>query len=183
VHSNLPEVELFLNGASLGRQKMPPRSHLAWNVNYAPGTLEARGIRDDKVVVTDKVETTGAAAKIVLTPDRSEINADGEDVSVVKVAVVDAQGRVVPTASNLVKFEIAGNAKIIGVGNGDPSCHEPDKASQRTAFNGLCMTIVQAGRQSGEIKLTATGDGIESGTVILNAKPATPRPAVAVISR
>ena len=124
--SNCGEVELFLNGVSLGRKTMPPNSHLQWMVPYAPGTLLARGYKDGQPVAEEKVETTGPAASVKLTPDRATINPDGEDASVITVAVNDAQGRLVPVANNLVNFEISGGGKIIGVGNGDPSCHEPD---------------------------------------------------------
>lgn len=183
VHSNLPEVELFLNGASLGRRKMTPRSHLQWKVNYTPGVLEARGYQSGsgEAVKFAQVRTTAAAAKLVVSATRKEINADGEDMAVIKVAVGDPQCDVVPTASNLVKFEVVGDGKIIGVGNGDPSCHEPDKATQRSAFNGLCMAIVQAGRQAGDITVTAKAEGLEAGSVVIHAKPATPRPFVAPV--
>ena len=124
--SNCEEVELFLNGQSLGRQTMKKDSELKWKVKYAPGTLSAKGYKNGQLVAETKVETTGAPAAIQLTPDRSTINADGEDVSVFTVAVTDAQGRVVPVAANLIHFELSGPGKILGVGNGDPSCHEPD---------------------------------------------------------
>ena len=124
--SNCEEVELFLNGQSLGRQTMKKDSELKWKVKYAPGTLSAKGYKNGQLVAETKVETTGAPAAIQLTPDRSTINADGEDVSVFTVAVTDAQGRVVPVATDLIHFELSGPGKILGVGNGDPSCHEPD---------------------------------------------------------
>ena len=124
--SNCDEVELFLNGRSLGRQRMQRDSELKWKVPYAPGALSAKGYRDGKLAVETKVETTGAPAAVQLTPDRTMIGADGEDVSVVTVAVTDAGGRVVPTADNPVQFSLEGPGRIIGVGNGDPSCHEPD---------------------------------------------------------
>jgi beta-galactosidase len=124
--SNADEVELFLNGASLGRKTMPRNSHLQWIVPYAPGTLMARGYKDGKLQAEEKIETTGAPAAIKLTPDRTTINPDGEDLSIITVAVTDAQGRIVPIADNLVSFEISGGGKIIGVGNGDPSSHEAD---------------------------------------------------------
>jgi len=126
-YANCQEVELFLNGQSLGRKKLEPNSHLAWTVKYVPGILSAKGYADGKVVSETKVETTGAAAALRLTPDRATVNANGEDVSVITVAVTDAQGRVVPLASNPVHFELSGPGKILGVGNGDPSCHEPDQ--------------------------------------------------------
>jgi beta-galactosidase len=133
--SNCEEVELFLNGASLGRQTMKRNSHLGWKVRYAPGTLSAKGFQGGRVVAEDKVETTGAPASIRLAPDRLAINADGEDVSVLTVAVVDAQGRVVPTASNLVQFALEGPGRFLGVGNGDPSCHEPDLFLSKWPFH------------------------------------------------
>ena len=124
--SNCEEVELFLNGQSLGRQTMKKDSELKWKVKYAPGTLSAKGYKNGQLMAETKVETTGAPAAVQLTPDRSTINADGEDVSVFTVAVTDAQGRVVPVAADLIHFELSGPGKILGVGNGDPSCHEPD---------------------------------------------------------
>jgi beta-galactosidase len=124
--SNCQAVELFLNGRSLGRKTMERNSQLAWKVKYEPGTLSARGYRGDQVTAETRVETTGAPAIVRLRPDRSTINADGEDVSVFTVAVTDAQGRIVPVATNMVYFDLSGPGKILGVGNGDPSCHEPD---------------------------------------------------------
>ncbi|HTL69354.1 MAG TPA: beta-galactosidase GalA [Lacunisphaera sp.] len=125
--SNCREVELFLNGTSLGRKKMKPNSKLTWQVAYAPGVLAAKGYdAGGKVIAETKVETTGAATRLRLTPDRPSVRADGEDVAVFTVEALDAAGRVVPVAQNLVRFALAGGGRIIGVGNGDPSCHEPD---------------------------------------------------------
>jgi beta-galactosidase len=124
--SNCAEVELFLNGQSLGRQAMPKLGHLAWQVKYAPGTLIAKAYDNGKVTAQDKVETTGTPSMVTLDPDRAAIKADGEDLSLFTVSVTDAQGRIVPTASDKIHFELTGPGKIIGVGNGDPSCHEPD---------------------------------------------------------
>jgi beta-galactosidase len=124
--SNCEEVELFLNGQSLGRQTMKRDSELKWKVKYAPGVLSAKGYKNGQLVAETKVETAGAPAAVQLTPDRFTINADGEDVSVFTVAVTDAQGRVAPVAADLIHFELSGPGKILGVGNGDPSCHEPD---------------------------------------------------------
>jgi beta-galactosidase len=125
--SNCKSVELFLNGTSFGKQDMKPNSKLSWQVKYTPGILSAKGFDDaGRVIAETKVETTGEPASVRLTPDRATINADGEDVSVFTVSVTDAQGRVVPVAGNKINFELGGVGKIIGVGNGDPSCHEPD---------------------------------------------------------
>jgi len=124
--SNCEEVELFLNGDSLGKQAMKRNSKLSWKVKYAPGKLSAKGYNAGKLVTEAKVETTGNAAAVQLAPNRATINADGEDVSVITVSVADAQGRIVPTADNKINFSIEGAGKILGVGNGDPSSHEPD---------------------------------------------------------
>jgi beta-galactosidase len=125
--SNCDEVELLLNDQSIGREAMKPLSHVQWKVKYQPGVLLARGYKNGKQVVEDRIETTGAAAAIQLQPDRQMIQADGEDASLVTVRVVDSQGRAVPDANNEIQFAIDGPGKIIGVGNGDPSSHEPDK--------------------------------------------------------
>ncbi|HZY62468.1 MAG TPA: beta-galactosidase GalA [Edaphobacter sp.] len=170
-HCNQESVELFLNGKSLGSQQVKKNGHLAWKVKYAPGAIEARASKGGRVVLTEKRETTGAPAKIIATPDRKTIVADGQDVSVVNLAIADAQGRIVPTASNLITFSVSGPGKLIGVGNGDPSCHESDKGSQRSAFNGLCMGIVQSNRgETGNITVTLTADGLQPATVVLEAK-------------
>ena len=125
--SNCKQVELFLNGESLGKQAMKPNSKLTWQVKYAPGTLSAKGFDDaGNVIAEAKEETTGDATAIQLVPDRSTINANGEDVSVFTVSAVDAQGRAVPVAQNKINFAVEGAGEILGVGNGDPSCHEPD---------------------------------------------------------
>lgn len=126
VFSNHEEVELFLNGKSLGRQKMPVGGHLSWTVPFEPGKLSAVGYRGGKVAQKALVETTGQAVRLVLETDHHTIAADGTDVAVVNVKAVDAQGRVVPDASMKLDFEAEGSGRILGVGNGDPSCHEAD---------------------------------------------------------
>ncbi len=177
-HSNLERVELFLNGTSLGAQDVKRDGHLVWKVPYAPGTIEARGYRGGAVALTARRETTGAAAKLVLEADRTTIAADGEDVAVVTVRVVDAGGRLVPVADDEATFQLTGPGRIIGVGNGDPSSHEPDKGSARRAFNGLCVAIVQAGKTPGALRLDATAPGLAPGAVTIQCRAAAPRPAV-----
>jgi beta-galactosidase len=178
-NSNCESVELFLNGKSLGSKKMPLNSHLEWKVAYHPGTLEARGIKNGKKIVT-KIETTGQPATIVLSPDRGNIKADGEDVSVVNVSVLDEKGREVADAGNLIKFELKGNGRIIGVGNGDPSSHEADQCKtgkyQRQLFNGKCQVIVQGGRNTGTIELTASSGSLKPGTAAIQLEQCKLRP-------
>ena len=124
--SNCDEVELFLNNQSLGKQAMPKNSHLRWKVKYTPGTLLAKGLKAGQVVAEDKVETAAAPAALQLTPDRPAINADGEDLSIVHRRHRRRARAYSATADNLLHFELSGPGKILGVGNGDPSCHEPD---------------------------------------------------------
>jgi beta-galactosidase len=184
--SNCAEVELFLNGVSQGRQAMKRYSKLFWpHVRYAPGTLSAKAYDDDgKVVAETKVETTGAAVRLQLAPERATIDADGDDVAVFTVAALDAHGRVVPLAQNKVTFALAGAGQIIGVGNGDPNCHEPDvfiapdAKWSRSLFNGLAQILVRSTRDAGELTLTANADGLASTTVTLKTRPAAPRPSV-----
>jgi len=130
VYSNCDEVELFLNGKSMGRKRMAKNSHLQWPVEYRLGTLLARGYKNGRPVVTKSIVTTGEPAAIQMTAHRTAIKADGEDVSVVTVQVNDSKGRCVPTANNEIIFSIKGPGKIIGVGNGNPSSHEPEQYIQ-----------------------------------------------------
>jgi beta-galactosidase len=173
-HSNLEQVELFLNGQSLGRKSVPRYQHVEWKVQYAPGTLEARGYKNDRQVLTSKRETTDSPKKLALLADRQKISADGQDVALIQVQVLDAQGRVVPVAGSPIEFQFSGSGKLIGVGNGDPSSHEADKADRRRAFNGLCMAIVQSTRKSGEVRLVANSPGLQSAAIIISSQAASP---------
>ena len=182
--SNCGEVELFLNGESLGKQAMKRNSKLSWKVKYTPGTLSAKGYHDGKLVAETKVETTGEPASVQLSPDRAILNADGEDVSVITVAVADANGRIVPVAANKINFSLNGAGKILGVGNGDPSCHEPDTfvtpgspGWSRSVFNGLAQIIIQSTKDVGEIKLTASADGLQPATTTLWTQAGASRPS------
>ncbi|MFM6953953.1 MAG: beta-galactosidase GalA, partial [Sphingobacteriaceae bacterium] len=175
VNSNADDVELFLNGKSLGKKIMPRNGHLQWSVVYETGTLEAVAYKKGKRLTT-KVETTGPAVEVVLTPYKTTLLADGQDVTVINVTAVDKEGREVPTANQLINFSLKGDAKIIGVGNGDPSSHEADKcidgAWQRRLFNGKCQVLLQAGETAGSIQFEATATGLWKGsTDILTIAP------------
>jgi len=178
-YTNLDRVELFLNGASLGVQEVRKNSHVAWKVPYATGILEARGFKGGQQVLVAKRETTGGPARIALLSDRQEILANGEDVAVVEVQVLDKEGRLVPVADNESAFQLSGEGKVIGVGNGDPSSHEPDKAHRRRAFNGLCVAIVQSTKNQGEIRLQAVSPGLDPATLVIKCIKPPLRPAVA----
>jgi len=175
VNSNADNVELFLNGKSLGKKDMPRNSHLNWSVNYEPGILSAVAYKKGKKL-TAKVETTGLPEEVVLTPYKTTMLADGKDISVINISVVDREGREIPDADNMIKFYISGNGKIIGVGNGDPSSHEPDKCTdgawQRSLFNGKCQVLVQSDKKSGSIKFEARAAGLWTGsTDIITVSP------------
>jgi len=183
VYSNLDEVELFVNGQSKGSQKVPHLGHVEWKVKYQPGSIEARGSKDGKVVLTEKRETTGPEVSIRLTTDRAEIDADGEDLAILKVEVLDKEGRAVPTASNLISFKVSGEGKLIGVGNGDPNCQESDKEPKRSLFSGLAQVIVQATKRPGEIHIEAVKEGwdgpeLTPSKLVIVTKMVTPRPVV-----
>lgn len=135
-HSNCEEVELFLNGTSLGRKRMELNGHLAWNVEYAPGVLEARGFRGGKQILTARHETTGKASAVKFTSPTT-VKADGRDVAVVEVSIQDGQSRFVPTANEKLEFSLTGPGRIIGVGNGDPSSLEPDQFVESTRTTNL----------------------------------------------
>ncbi len=182
-HSNCDSVELFLNGQSLGRQEMPRNGHLEWQVTYEPGTLSATGYRGEAALAEAVVETTGPAARIELVPNRPAISADGEDVAIVTVAIVDDEGRLVPTADNEVSFSVSENATILGLGNGNPSSHDPDKATRRRAFNGLAQVIVQAGHEAGEIILSAQSPGLLPARLVIPAEASARRPYVPAVER
>lgn len=169
-YTNCDEVELLLNGKRMGRQNAVPYKKLVWGLIYKPGKLEARGYKGGKLVTIDIVETTSAPAQIDLNSDTYTLKADGCDVAVIKVAIKDAKGRVVPAADNLVQFSIEGPGKIIGTGNGNPSSHEPDKANQRKAFNGYCLVLVQSDKQAGEIRLMASSGTLRSDEIHIESK-------------
>ncbi len=183
VHSNLDSVELFLNGKSLGSKKVVPLTHLEWKVPYESGVLEARGMKDGKLVLTEKRETTGTGESIRLTADRMEVNADGEDVCILKVEALDHAGRAVPTADHPIRFKISGEGALIGVGNGDPNCQESDKEPERSLFNGLAQAIVQATRTAGTITVEASCDdwrgALRPAQVTITTKKVELRPSVA----
>jgi beta-galactosidase len=176
VNSNADNVELFLNGKSLGKKDMPRNGHLQWPVSYERGKLEAVAYKKGKKL-TAKVETTGTPTEVVMTPYKTTMVADGTDATVVNISVVDREGREVPDADNMIRFELEGDATIIGVGNGDPSSHEPDKCAagawQRSLFNGKCQVIIQSGTKPGIIHFDAKAAGLYKGsTDIITVSPA-----------
>jgi beta-galactosidase len=127
VYSNCDQVELLLDAGTLGRKDMPENGHLEWGLTYRRGVLSARGYSAGKVILESSVEPPGPASAVQLVPDRTGIRADGEDVSVVAVQATDRQGVIRTDDSSTISFSLEGPGRIIGVGNGDPSSHEPDR--------------------------------------------------------
>jgi beta-galactosidase len=159
--TNADAVSLSLNGKLIEHKPVDPYKMVTWEVPYAPGRLEAVAFRGGKEVARYAVETTGAPAAVKLIPDRSAMAGDGLDAIPVTVEVVDDHGRICPTAGNPIDFEINGAAQIIGLGNGDPNCHEPEKGNHRSVFNGLAQVILQSiENASGQLTLRATSPGL-----------------------
>ncbi|MGD9636067.1 MAG: beta-galactosidase GalA [Pirellulales bacterium] len=182
VLTNGDSAELSLNGKSLGEKSVDPYEMVSWNVPYEPGNLVAVVKRNGEVVGQSSVETTGDAVSLRLVPDRSRIVGDGCDALPITVEAVDAEGRVVPTAQHPVQFTFEGPAAIIGVGNGDPNCHEPEQGDSRSLFNGYAQVILQSrAGDNGPIKLRATSPGLAAGEVEIDVTPAAERPAVPVV--
>lgn len=170
-YSNADEVELFLNGKSMGvRQKPEDKLHFMWRLIYEPGTLKAIAKKDGKVMKEQEIHTASEPAAIRLQVDRSRIDADGVDLSFVSVFIEDKNGVLVPYANNKVNFEILGSGFIAGVDNGSPISHERFKASERQAFFGKCLAIIQNDGTPGFIKLTATSEGLISAEVTIEVK-------------
>jgi beta-galactosidase len=170
-YNNADKVELFLNGKSLGaREKQGDEMHVMWRVPYQPGALKAVSYKNGKVVLTREIHTAGKLAKMVLEPDRNKISADGKDLSFVTVKLEDANGNLVPHADNLINFKVTGDGSLVGVDNGSETNHESFKAKAHTAFNGLCLAVVQSGGKKGKITITATSDGLPPVSTTINTE-------------
>jgi beta-galactosidase len=189
VYTNAQEVELFLNGKSLGRKKlgvdtfeMPvnkkvakngfitSRFRLVWEVPYQPGELRAVGYRDGNEYAADRVRTAGPPTRLVLSPDRNSIHADGDDLSFVTVRIEDKDGNLCPLADNMVRFKLSGPGSIAGVDNGNAASVEPFQADYRKAFSGLALLIVRSQPgQEGAIRVAATSEGLQPSETVITA--------------
>ena len=169
-YNNADEVELFVNGKSQGVKTMPSdKYHVAWRVKYEPGILKVVSRKNGNIVMEKEIHTAGEPAQIRLIADRSEIHADGTDLSFVTVEIVDEKGNLCPNADNLVNFEVNGPAFIAGVDNGSPISHESFKAPYRKAFYGKCLVVLQNNGSKGDIELKAVSDNLKSTTIMINA--------------
>ncbi len=172
IYSNCEEVELFLNGKSLGGKSRPnDDSARTWKVAYEPGVLKAVGRNKGKIVAGSELRTAGKPAQILLTVDRNKLAPDWDDVSTVSAIVVDDNGVLVPNASDLVTFELTGPGVIAAVDNADNTSHEPFQATERRAYQGRCFAFLKATAPHGKITLKASAPGLRSSTINLNAAP------------
>ncbi|MBO9202944.1 MULTISPECIES: glycoside hydrolase family 2 TIM barrel-domain containing protein [Niastella] len=170
-YNNADEVELFINGKSQGvKKKTGDDLHVMWRVSFEAGKVEAVSKKNGKVVATQVIKTAGAPAKIILQADRNAIKGDGKDLSFVTVKVVDKDGNLVPDAANNIQFKVSGAGFIAGVDNGCQTSLEPFKASEHTAFNGLCLAVVQSNGKPGIIKLQAQSAGLTAATIDITGK-------------
>jgi beta-galactosidase len=167
------EAEVFLNRRSLGRKKKGVFEYrLRWDeVVYEPGKLEVVAYKNGKEWARDEVRTAGEAAKVALTVDRAVIDADGRDLAFVTVRVTDKDGLTAPRADHQLRFTVEGAGEFVASDNGDPRSFEEFPQPTRKAFSGLCLVIVRGkSGQTGEIKVTVSGDGLEPATMVLNTK-------------
>jgi len=177
VYSNCDEVELTVNGKSLGRKPMEKNGHLSWKAVYNPGAVKAAGYRNGKRILTEKVETAGAPARLSLTAHRPSIRADKKDVAVFRVELQDKKKRFVPTACDELTISVSGPVCILGVGNGDPAyqaAERPTDAAAHTfrvkAFNGLAQILLQSTGEAGEAVLTVGAAHIPAASFVLKVQ-------------
>jgi len=172
VYSSCEQAELFLNGKSLGKKNTNRETQFIakWEVPYSIGELKAIGYKSKKQIATSILQTTGEPKTIKITPDRTELRADSQDLSYITVELVDEKGNRNPKSDNLVEFVIEGEGTIIGVGNANPMSNESNQLPQRKAWQGRCLVIVKATNKTGAIKLTASVNGMPSSSVTLSTR-------------
>lgn len=173
-YNNADEVELFLNGRSLGlRSKSDGNLHVKWRVPFAPGTVKAVSRKAGKTVLTKEIRTAGAPASLQLTADRQQIDANGQDLSFITVQLFDKKGTLIPNADQLVQFSVSGAGYIAGVDNGDPVSHEPFKANQRKLMAGKALVIIRSNGKPGPVTISAKTEGLPATSITINASPIT----------
>ena len=175
-YSNCDEVELTVNGKKLGRQQMPENGHLKWKAVYQPGKVVAVGYKNGKRTMTQTIETTKPAAKVVLKADRTQLAADGRDVAVVTIEIQDQKGRIVPDACPMLTFTLDGNGRILGAGNGDPSYAGADHPKSKDckqfsipAFNGMAQILIQSCEAASTLIIQCNSEGLKGGTLYIQS--------------
>ena len=169
IYANCEEVELFLDDQSLGSKpcSREQKYKAEFEVVYAPGMLRAVGFIASKPVVETSLATIGKPAQIRLTPDRKEIQADGFDLCYLTVEVLDAEGRLHPTAENNIFFTTNGPGKILAVGNSNPTSEELYVGNQRKVHRGRALVVIKSTDQWGEILVTAQADGLQGANITI----------------
>lgn len=168
--SNCEEVELFLNGKSLGGKPSDVCETAEWQVEYVPGRISAKAYRNGKCVAKDEQRTAGKPYAIRLMPDAASIMNDGADTAIVNAAVVDKKGTIVPYADDLIRFEIEGDGYVRGVGNGDPNSHEADNVPYRRAYCGLCQALVTSKLGARALTVRAVSEGLQEASFTFEVK-------------
>lgn len=169
-YNNADEVELFLNGVSLGvKQKAGDDLHVQWRIPFEAGTLKAVSRKNGAEVLVKQIATAGAPAQIKAYADRATINAGGEDLSFITVEIFDKDGNPVPQANNLVSIKLTGDIIIAGVDNGCQTSHEPFLANQVKAFNGKCLVIIRSPLKPGNASVVLSAEGMEDVVVPIKA--------------
>jgi beta-galactosidase len=165
-YNHADEVELFLNGESLGTKSKPEgRFNVMWRTVFQPGTIRVVSRREGKVIAEKEIHTAGEPALINLEVDRKSIDADGNDLAFVSAFVTDKDGNLVPHADNLIKFSLDGEAAIEATSNGDQTNHTSFQSPQRKAFNGKCLAIIKSGRKQGKVIVKANAKGLPESKV------------------
>jgi beta-galactosidase len=172
VYSSCERVELFLNGKSLGKKETSRATEFTagWDVPYAAGELKAVGYKGKKKTADAVLKTAGGVSAIKLSPDRSEISADGQDLSYITVELTDAAGLRNPKADNLVNFSVEGEGSIVGVGNANPVSIESNQLPQRKAWRGRCLVIIKSTGKPGTISLSASVEGLPTAVTTITVK-------------
>lgn len=173
IYTSGDAVELFLNGKSLGRrEKAHSYDRLTWDdVRYEPGSLKAIAYKNGQKWAEELVETTGKPAALQVTAEKTELKSDGTDLSFIRVAVVDSQGRVVPRSKNHLKFSVTGPAEIIATDNGDATSLLPFQLSERDAYNGLALVILRSQyMKQGKVVLTVESKGLPKQKIALKVE-------------
>lgn len=169
-YNNADEVELFLNGRSLGiKKKNDDELHVMWRIPFQAGTLKAVSRKNGKTVLIKEIKTAGKPARIELKADRKIIKADGKDLSFITVRVLDKNGNMVPDANDVIKFSIRGTGIIAATDNGYQADLTSFKSKERKCWKGMALVIIQSSGKKGNITLTATGNGLQTGIITLNA--------------
>jgi beta-galactosidase len=172
VYTNVPGVELFVNGKPMGSKHWDIKQEAfpMWEVPFEKGAIEAMGISSDGDTVKHLIQTAGEPASIVLQPDKQTLKPNRQDLAYVEVQVLEENGILVPFAENKIDFQVEGEGFLRAVGNGNPVSHTPFRGNTMEAFHGKCLTVVQSGGEEGTIRLTAQGEGLEPAVCTIEVK-------------